>query len=171
MHHTYPVNPMQYCTIHIYLPCHTLHRATPKILMVIESCIFPLQVIDKIKEDIMKDLVQSIQNSCPEYLCQDLVLREVRFTCSTTDNAAVEFSALASGVGAQDSVRAFLQNLEEEPVNLSINGTSVQVTSTAPPTTSTPKTDVGLIVTCTGGVFVLLLLLVVLASSCALWHW
>ena len=128
-------------------------------------------MIAKIKEDIVKDLVQSIQNSCPEYLCQDLVLTEVSFTCSTTDNAAVEVSALASGVGAQDSVRAFLQNLEEEPVDLSINGTSVQVTSTAPPTTSTPKTDIGQKVAYSGCGFVLLLLLVVLASSCALWHW
>lgn len=138
--------------------------------MVIESFIVPLQVIGKIKADIVEELVPMIQKSCPEYLCQDLVLRDVSVTCSTTDNAVVEFSALASGVGAHDSITTFLQNLEEEPLNLSINGTSVQATSTTPPTTSTPKIDVRQIVAYSGCGFVLILI-AVLASSCALCHW
>lgn len=142
--------------------------------MVIESCIIPLQVIDKIREDIVQELVHLIQKSCPEYLCQDLVLTEVSVTCSTTDNAAMEFSALASGVRTQDTVRAFLQNLQE-PLNLSINGTSVQATPTTPPTTpptsSTPKTDIGPIVAYSTCGFMLVLLIVVVASSCALYHW
>lgn len=131
-------------------------------------------MIEKIKEDLVDQLVQEIRKSCPEYLCQDLVLTEVTLSCLTTDSTAAELSALGRGIGTQDIVRAFLQNLsnQQEPLILSVNGTIVQATPVVPPTTSTTtKSDNIVPIVAYSGCGLALVLLIVAVLLCCLWHW
>lgn len=115
-----------------------------------------------------------IQESCPDYLCQDLVFTDVVLNCPTTDSTVAEISGLVSGVGTQDSVRAFLNNLasQQEPLNLNINGTSVGVIPIASPTGSVPQShDVAPIAGPSGGGFTAVLLIAALILACAVWRW
>ena len=83
-------------------------------------------MIDETRDGIVNELVQQIQDSCPEYLCRDLVLSEVDLSCSLADSNVVQFSALARGVEAQESVRSFLKTLSSGNFTPKIyNGTVV----------------------------------------------
>ena len=125
-----------------------------------------------LQEGLMTELAQEIRETCPEFLCQDLVFSAVELSCSETDNdghTTAQFSALATAVGAQEYVRAFLRGLTTEPLTLHIHGTSVEATPIAPPTSSTSA--VGRIAGPSGGGFIAVLALAALTLACVVWNW
>ena len=122
-----------------------------------------------LKQGLTTELAQAIRESCPEYLCQDLVFTEAELSCSETDGTQAQFSALVSGIGVQEYVRAFLNNIatQQRPLSLNIHGTSVEATPMDPPTS--PMNGVGRIAGPSGLVVVLALAALMLA--CLVWHW
>ena len=77
----------------------------------------------------MGKLLTGIQESCPDYLCRDLTLANVSLTCS--GGTAGVLTATASGIGTETNVQSFLRSINEDnpPLRLSLNGTSVEVSS------------------------------------------
>ena len=126
-----------------------------------------------LKQGLTTELAQAIRESCPEYLCQDLVFTEAELSCSETDDddgTQAQFSALVSGIGVQEYVRAFLNNIatQQRPLSLNIHGTSVEATPMDPPTS--PMNGVGRIAGGGGGLAVVLAL-AALMLACLVWHW
>ena len=122
----------------------------------------------------MEELVREIQASCPQYLCQDLELSSVEFSCF--DNAVVQFSALASGVGAQDSVRAFLETVanQQDPLTISVNDTTVEVVEPTVQSSSSHATQhrpIAQIAGSSGGGLAVVLVMVALVLLCTVWQW
>ena len=87
------------------------------------------QVLEEVEKALVNELLIAIQRSCPEYLCRDLELTEVELKCSG-ENAGL-LRATASGVGTESNVQSFLESITEEnpPLMLSLNGTTVQISS------------------------------------------
>ena len=121
----------------------------------------------------MTELAQAIRETCPEFLCEDLVFTEAVLSCSRTDSDGItaQFSALVTGVGAQEYIRAFLIELttQQKPLILHIHGTSVEATPIAPPTSS--ASAVGRIAGPSGGGLVAVLALAALTLACVVWNW
>ena len=131
------------------------------------------QGFEEVEEALVGKLLTAIQESCPDYLCRDLTLANVSLTCS--GETAGVLTATASGIGAERNVLSFLRSINEDnpPLRLSLNGTSVEVSSVVneEQKNTTPKSDRSVQEITGSTVGVVLLVLLTLVLSYAAWRW
>lgn len=130
------------------------------------------QGLEEVERAIVEELLAAIRESCPEYLCRDLILTGVELECSG-ETAEGSLTATASGIGTQDNVQSFLKSISEEesPLLLSVNGTAVRVSSVTQ-LSSQPQPDRVAEITgsCVAAGLAVLLLLLSLIATYSIWR-